>query len=233
MDHSKVRAPECTAFPWHLLTNHNAIYSCHPFTKGKQTHLYIINSENEVKCLIKKKNAVCSNLKCLLLSNVNIQIFIIWSLNIFVRTFWFLSFDTRLENIVYSIFQSKVKYSVIGHPLLIVLPWRELPGGCYQGGGIALFILGCEFLLLGQRFLVVRLLPCPTLWDLMDCSMPGSSVLHCLLKFAQIHVHRVGDVIQPSHPLLPASPPALSLSQHQGLFQWFGSSHQKVKVLEL
>ena len=181
----------------------------------------------------KKKNAVCSNLKCLLLSNVNIQIFIIWSLNIFVRTFWFLSFDTRLENIVYSIFQSKVKYSVIGHPLLIVLPWRELPGGCYQGGGIALFILGCEFLLLGQRFLVVRLLPCPTLWDLMDCSMPGSSVLHCLLKFAQIHVHRVGDAIQPSHPLLPASPPALSLSQHQGLFQWFGSSHQKVKVLEL
>ena len=77
MDHSKVRTPECTAFPWHLLRNHNAIYSCHPFTKVKQTHLYIINSENEVKRLIKKKNAVCSNLKCLLLSNVNIQVFII------------------------------------------------------------------------------------------------------------------------------------------------------------
>ena len=57
MDHSKVkvRTPECTAFPWHLLRNHNAIYSCHPFTKVKQTHLYIINSENEVKRLIKKK----------------------------------------------------------------------------------------------------------------------------------------------------------------------------------
>ena len=41
------------------------------------------------------------------------------------------------------------------------------------------------------------------------------------------------DSIQPSHPLLPASPPALSLSQHQGLFQWVGTSHQVAKVLEL
>ena len=40
-----------------------------------------------------------------------------------------------------------------------------------------------------------------------------------LLKFAQIHVHWVGSAIQPSHPLSPASPPALNLSQHQGLFQ--------------
>ena len=36
---------------------------------------------------------------------------------------------------------------------------------------------------------------------------------------AQTHVHRIGDAIQPSHPLLPLSPLALSLSQHQGLFQ--------------
>lgn len=109
MDHSKVkvRTPECTAFPWHLLRNHNAIYSCHPFTKVKQTHLYIINSENEVKRLI-KKNAICSNLKCLLLSNVNIQIFLIWSLSIFVKNFSFLSFDTRLENTVSSISLAKL-----------------------------------------------------------------------------------------------------------------------------
>ena len=39
----------------------------------------------------------------------------------------------------------------------------------------------------------------------MDCSMPGSSVLHYLLKFAQIHLHWVGDAIWPSHPLLPLS----------------------------
>ena len=38
-------------------------------------------------------------------------------------------------------------------------------------------------------------------------------------EFAQTHVHGVGHVIQPSHPLLPPSPPSLNLSQHQGLFQ--------------
>ena len=39
--------------------------------------------------------------------------------------------------------------------------------------------------------------------------------------------------MQTSHPLLPTSPPALNLSQHPGLFQWFSSSHQVAKVLEL
>ena len=49
--------------------------------------------------------------------------------------------------------------------------------------------------------------------------MPGFPVLHYLLELAQTHVHRIGDAIQPSHPLSPPSPPALNLSQHQGLFQ--------------
>ena len=44
----------------------------------------------------------------------------------------------------------------------------------------------------------------PTLCDLMDCSRQVSSVLHYLLKFAQIHVHGVGDAIKPSHPLSPS-----------------------------
>ena len=48
----------------------------------------------------------------------------------------------------------------------------------------------------------------------MDCSTPGFSVLHYLQGFAQTHV---SDAIQPSHPLLPSSPYALNLSQHQGL----------------
>ena len=52
-------------------------------------------------------------------------------------------------------------------------------------------------------------------------------------KFTQIHVHQVGDAIQPSHPLLSPSPPALNLSQHQGLFKWASSSHQVAKLLEL
>ena len=66
---------------------------------------------------------------------------------------------------------------------------------------------------------------CPTLCNPMDCSTPGSSVLHHLLELAQIHVHWVGDAIQPFHPLSPPSPPALNLSQHQGLFQWVSSLH--------
>ena len=46
------------------------------------------------------------------------------------------------------------------------------------------------------------------------------------LEFAQTHVHWVGTAIQPCHPLLPPSPPAISLSQNQDLSQWVGSSHQ-------
>ena len=67
----------------------------------------------------------------------------------------------------------------------------------------------------------------------MDCSMPGFPVHHQLPKFAQTHVHRVSDAIQPSYPLSSPSPPALNLSQHQGLFKWVSSSHQVAKVLEL
>ena len=72
---------------------------------------------------------------------------------------------------------------------------------------------------------------CTTLCDPMDCSRPGFPVHHQFLELAQTHVHRVSDAIQPSHTLSPSSPPALSLSQHQGLFQWVGSSHQVAKVL--
>ena len=60
---------------------------------------------------------------------------------------------------------------------------------------------------------------CLTLCDPMNSSTPGLPVHHQLLEFTQTHVHRVGDAIQPSHPLLSPSPPALNPSQHQGLFQ--------------
>ena len=59
---------------------------------------------------------------------------------------------------------------------------------------------------------------CPTLRNLMNRSMPGLPFHHQLLEFTQTHVHRVGDAIQPSHPLSSPSPPALNPSQHQGLF---------------
>ena len=73
----------------------------------------------------------------------------------------------------------------------------------------------------------------PTLCNPMGCSTPGLPVHHQLPEFTQTHVHRVGDAIQPSHPLLSPSPPAFNLSQHKGLFKWVSSSHQVTKVLEL
>ena len=73
---------------------------------------------------------------------------------------------------------------------------------------------------------------CLTLCDPMNRSTPGLPVHHQLLGFTQTHAHRVGDVIQPSHPLSSPSPPAPNPSQHQGLFQWVSSSHQMAKVLE-
>ena len=60
---------------------------------------------------------------------------------------------------------------------------------------------------------------CPTLCDPMNRSMPGLPVHHQLPEFTQTHVHRVGDAILPSHPLLSPSPPAPNPSQHQSLFQ--------------
>ena len=70
---------------------------------------------------------------------------------------------------------------------------------------------------------------CPTLCHPTDCSTPGRPVHHQLPEFIQTHINWVSDAIQPSHPLSSSSPPALNLSQHQGLFQWISSSHQVAK----
>ena len=66
-----------------------------------------------------------------------------------------------------------------------------------------------------------------------DSATPRTAAHQDSLSFpglTQTHVHGFGDTIQPFHSLLPPSPPALYLSQHQGLFQWVGSSHQVTKV---
>ena len=73
---------------------------------------------------------------------------------------------------------------------------------------------------------------CLILYDPMNCIMPGLSVHHQLPEATQTHIHCVSDAIQPSHPLLSPSPPALNLSQHQGLFKRVNSSHQVAKILE-
>ena len=73
---------------------------------------------------------------------------------------------------------------------------------------------------------------CPTLCDPMNCSTPGLPVHHKLPDFTQTHVHRVSDVIQPSHPLSSPSPLAPNPSQHQSLVQGVNSSHEVAEVLE-
>ena len=92
-------------------------------------------------------------------------------------------------------------------PVSAVLAGRFFTTKRYLGSPIQ--VLGCCS--------VAKL--CLTLCDPVDYSMPGSSPLYYLPEFAQIHVHWVSDAIQPSHSLLPSSPFALNLSQHQGLFQ--------------
>ena len=74
---------------------------------------------------------------------------------------------------------------------------------------------------------------CPAVCDPMDWSTTGFTVHHQIPELAQTHVHRIGDAIQPSHPLSSPSPPAFTLAQNQGLFQGVSSSNQVAKVLEL
>ena len=91
------------------------------------------------------------------------------------------------------------------------------------------FLLSCSFTL-RESWLLCLSCPmkvqfssvaqsCPTLCDPVNRSTPGFSVHHQLLEITQTHVHRVGDAIQPSHPLLSLSPSVPDPSQHQGLFQ--------------
>ena len=72
---------------------------------------------------------------------------------------------------------------------------------------------------------------CLTLCDRMDCSRPGLPVQHQLPEFTQTHVHWVDDTFKLSHLLSSPSPPALSLSQQQGLFKWVSSLNQVTKSI--
>ena len=96
-------------------------------------------------------------------------------------------------------------------------------GSCVSMHGILVQSTSVQFSSVASR---VRLC------DPMNCSTPGLPVRHELLEFTQTHVHRVGDAIQPSHPLSSPSPPAPNPSQLQSLFQWVNSLHEVAKVLE-
>ena len=100
------------------------------------------------------------------------------------------------------------------------------PGGCVWAPVQPGLVAFCSL----QFSSVTKL--CRTLCDPVNHSTPGLPVHHQLPESTQTYVHWVGDAIQPSHPLLSPSPPALNLSQHQDLFKWVSSWHQVAKVLE-
>ena len=113
----------------------------------------------------------------------------------------------------------------------IVIIWAakrqsELLCSKQKGGGKAKG--ACQL----NQFSSVQSLSHVRLCDIMNCSTPDLPVYHQLPEFTQTHVHRVGDAIQPSHPLSSPSPPAPNPSQHQSLFQWVNSSHMMARVLE-
>ena len=74
--------------------------------------------------------------------------------------------------------------------------------------------------------------PCSILCDHMDCSTPGFPVHHQLPKLIQIHVHRVGDDIQPSHASVVPFPSSLQSFPASGSLQMSQFFHQLAKVLE-
>ena len=100
--------------------------------------------------------------------------------------------------------------------------WKEKPGVLLslrsQNLDMTEWLSTVQFSIIAQS--------CPTHYGPMNYSTPGLPVHHQLPESIQIHVHRVDDAIQPSHPLSSPSPPAFNLSQHQGLLQWVRSSHQ-------
>ena len=126
------------------------------------------------------------------------------------------------------------------YPLLIIFSGHELFFVCYI---VTFFLFAYLFLFFsiltsGLLFCTESIQfssvsqSCLNLCDPIDCSTPGLPVHHQPPESTQIHVHWVGDAIQPSHPLLSFSPSAFNLSQHRGLFQRDSYLHQVAKVLE-
>ena len=110
------------------------------------------------------------------------------------------------------------------------IPWTEEPGRLQSMGSQRVGNDWATSLSLFTFMFSSVAQSCPTLCDPMNRRTPGLPVHRQLPESSQTHVHWVSDAIQPSHPLSSPSPPALNLSQHQGLFKWVSSSHQVAKA---
>ncbi|KAM9668441.1 protein Shroom2 isoform 2-T2 [Dama dama] len=121
-----------------------------------------------------------------------------------------------------------------------VLPWRRDGWWCGRPQGVwsehpeaslgrpstwsqKIFSLALSLLVVGGRPEIPRIVQSPGWVQLFatpwTAAHQASLSITISRSFTQTHVHRVGDTIQPSHPLLPPSPPTFNLSQHEGLFR--------------
>ena len=110
-----------------------------------------------------------------------------------------------------------------------ILNWREFCGKC--SNSCSIYFGSWKLLHINRATRSSFAQSCLTLCDPMNCSTPAFPVHHQLLELAQTHVYRVGEPIQPYHPLSSPSPLGFNLSQHQGLSQWVSYLHQVAKVL--
>ena len=116
-------------------------------------------------------------------------------------------------------------------PTRLFFPWDSLGKNTRVGCHFLLLFIFTIYKSVSVQFSSVAQ-SCPIHCNPMDCSIPGLRVYRQLLEFSQTHVHWVCDAMQPSHPLSFPSPPALNISQDQGLFQWVCSLIQVAKVLD-
>ena len=104
---------------------------------------------------------------------------------------------------------------------IVPTPWIKLRGGHDSSQKMVIYRSLCECICCCS---VIQL--CLTLRPdgLQHARLPCPSLSRSLLKLMC-----TSDATQSSHPLLSPSPPAFNLSQHQGLFQWVSSLHQRAK----
>ena len=139
-------------------------------------------------------------------------------------SYWPRCWTVQLQKLIVQWSWKMFPFSLITSPCKVMFRLRIHPLPYPEDGGPGIFWINV-------LVAVVQSLSCIWLWDPMNCSTPDLPVPHLLPKFAQVHVHGIGDDIQPSYPLLPSPPPAFNLSQLQCLFQWISCSHQVAKVL--
>ena len=141
-----------------------------------------------------------------------------WHFSLGIQTSWYVSLFTRMwEHYIYLKHTRCIQIPIFVNMLSCFFFFLNFFLSLYNKNGIV-------------QFSSVQLLSCVWLCDPMNRRMPGLPVHHRLLVSTQTHVHWVGDATQPS-TLSSPSPPALNLSQHQGLFKLLSSS-QVAKVLE-